>query len=94
VVGAIVAILVGLGLTRAIGSGPEREGAREAFASQRYGVSGSLPEGWRRSPKRLVGLIMPREVLSVGTAPMPAGGGGVCDREPVAALARMRAGTR
>jgi hypothetical protein len=92
VVVVIVAILAALGLNRAIGSGSERERSREAFSSERYGFSGSLPEGWSRSPKRLVSLLMPREVLSVGTAAMAVGRGGNCGREPVAALARMRAG--
>jgi hypothetical protein len=35
---------------------------------------------------------MPREVLSVGTFPMAAGGGGNCGREPVVAIRRMRPG--
>jgi len=35
---------------------------------------------------------VPREVLSVGTFPMPVGGGGNCGREPVAAIRRMRPG--
>jgi hypothetical protein len=63
-----------------------------AFASERYSFRGRLPYGWRRSDARLVPLLMPREVLSVGTFPMPVGGGGNCGREPVAAIRRMRPG--
>jgi hypothetical protein len=55
--------------------------------------AGHLRAAWRRSTERLVpGLAMPREVLSVGTFPMPVGGGGNCGREPVAAIRRMRPG--
>ena len=92
VVAVIVAVLAGLALTRAAGSAPDPGTARVAIASQHFGFSASLPQGWKRAPKRLVPLLMPREVLSVGTAPMPPGGGGNCGREPVAALARMRPG--
>lgn len=92
VVVVIVAVLAGLALTRAAGSAPDPEPAREGIASQRFGFSASLPQGWGRAAERLVPLLMPREVLSVGTAPLPAGGGGNCGREPVAAIARMRPG--
>ena len=61
-------------------------------ASERYAFDGSLPEGWQRSDARLVSLLMPREVLSVGTFSMPVGRGGNCGREPVAAIRRMRPG--
>lgn len=74
------------------GSSPTGNANGGRFASQRFGLSGFLPPGWSRSPRRLVPLLMPREVLSVGTAPMPPGGGGNCHREPVAAIARMRQG--
>jgi hypothetical protein len=63
-----------------------------AFASERYAFEGRLPPGWLRSDARLVPLLMPREVLSVGTFPMPVGGGGNCGREPVTAIRRMRPG--
>jgi hypothetical protein len=63
-----------------------------AVDSERYLFEGRLPPGWQRSDARLVPLLMPREVLSVGTFPMPVGGGGNCGREPVAAIRRMRPG--
>jgi len=62
------------------------------FSSARYALEGTLPSGWQRSEARLVPLLMPREVLSVGNFPMPAGGGGNCGREPVVAIRRMRPG--
>jgi hypothetical protein len=91
IVAVIVAALVAV-LTGAVGSASDPKAARDGFASQRFAFSGSLPSGWNRSARRLVPLLMPREVLSVGTAPMPVGGGGNCGREPVAAIARMRPG--
>jgi hypothetical protein len=63
-----------------------------AFSSRRYALEGTLPAGWRPSRERLVKrLIAPREVLSVGTFPMPPGSGGNCGREPAAAIRRMGA---
>jgi hypothetical protein len=86
---AIVALaaagLLGAGVS---GSGP----SPGAVASEPHAFEGRLPPGWQRSDSRLVPLVMPREVLSVGTFPMPAGGGGNCGREPVAAIRRMRPG--
>jgi hypothetical protein len=93
VVVAFTAALLALALTGAIGSATNpRASARNTFASHRFGFSASLPEGWNRSAQRLVPLLMPREVLSVGTGAMPVGGGGNCGREPVAAIARMKPG--
>jgi|GEM_PF-3432085 len=94
VVGVITVALLALILNRALGA-PVDSGSPNpvrAFASHRFGFSGSLPAGWHRSARQLVPLLMPKEVLSVGTGPMPAGGGGNCGREPVAAIGRMRAG--
>jgi hypothetical protein len=95
-VAVIVAVLAVLALTGAIGSASDRnrihDPSRNAFASDRFGLSGSLPDGWSRSDERLVPLLLPKEILSVGTGPMPIGGGGNCGREPVAAIARMRPG--
>lgn len=96
VVAVIVAVLVALALTGAIGSASDRDriqdASRNGFASDRFGFSGSLPDRWSRSAERLVPLLLPKEILSVGTGPMPIGGGGNCGREPVAAIARMRPG--
>jgi hypothetical protein len=92
VIAVLVAIVVALALSGAAESAPDGSASQGRFSSQRFAFSGSLPQGWSRSPKRLVPQLMPREVLSVGTAPMPVGGGGDCGREPVAAIARMGPG--
>jgi hypothetical protein len=85
---AILALAAGLLGAVVSGSGS----SLRAFSSERYSFEGRLPPGWQRSDARLVPLIMPREVLSVGTFPMPVGGGGNCGREPIAAIRRMRSG--
>jgi hypothetical protein len=93
VVGAIAAVLLALALSHAVGSAADPKASPgDGFASHRFGFSGSLPAGWHRSAKRLVPLLMPRELLSVGTTAMPVGGGGNCGRHPVAAIDRMETG--
>lgn len=89
----IVTLLV-VALVGAIDSSSDpAEPARDEFVSYRYGYSTALPAGWQRSTTRLVPkLILPREILSLGTFAMPIGGGGNCGREPVAAIARMGPG--
>jgi hypothetical protein len=63
------------------------------YASGRFGFSVHIPAGWQRARARLVPkLLSPREILSLGTFPMPAGGGGNCGREPIAAIERMETG--
>ena len=85
--------LVALAATGLDGAGVSGSGSElRAFRSDRYALEGRLPLGWKRSDARLVPLLIPREVLSVGTFPMPVGGGGNCGREPVAAIRRMRPG--
>jgi hypothetical protein len=88
--GLAILALATAGLLGTVVSGSGSSG--RAFASERYSFEGRLPLGWQRSNARLVPLLMPREVLSVGTFPMPVGGGGNCGREPVAAIRRMRPG--
>jgi len=85
---ALAALAAGLVVSGVSGSGS----SLHAFSSERYAFEGRLPPGWLRAEERLVPLISPREVLSVGTFPMPAGGGGNCGREPVVAIRRMRGG--
>jgi hypothetical protein len=87
-IAALAAIAAGLVVSGVSGSGS----SLRAFASDRYAFEGRLPPGWQPAGARLVPLLSPREVLSVGTFPMPAGGGGNCGREPVVAIRRMRPG--
>lgn len=88
--GLAILALAGPGLLGTVVSGSGS--SPRAVGSERYSFQGRLPPGWQRSDARLVPLLMPREVLSVGTFPMPVGGGGNCGREPVAAIRRMRRG--
>ena len=85
---ALAALAAGLAVSGVSGSGS----SLDAFSNERYALEGRLPPGWLRAEDRLVPLLSPREVLSVGTFPMPAGGGGNCGREPVVAIRRMRRG--
>ena len=87
-IAALAAVAAGLVVSGVSGSGS----SLRTYASDRYAFEGRLPPGWLRAGDRLVPLISPREVLSVGTFPMPAGGGGNCGREPVVAIRRMRPG--
>ncbi len=90
--------VLGLGLAALSASGAIVSGAGErsggaVYQDSRHGLEAPLPEGWHASPRRLVDtLLMPSEVFSAGTFPMPVGGGGDCDREPVAALRAMAPG--
>jgi hypothetical protein len=60
-----------------------------------HGVAGRIPPAWNLAQGRLVrNLINPREVMTVGTGPLPAGAGGNCGRYPAAAMAAMRGGDR
>jgi hypothetical protein len=98
---AVVVTTVGLVLSGAAGSAPTKDAAstkdegagRRSYSSRRYGFSLSLPPGWQRAQARLVPkLLSPLEILSVGTFPMPVGGGGNCGRYPIAAIERMQSG--
>jgi hypothetical protein len=90
VVAAVAVVLAAwLGLAGALGAPFER---RAGVKSTAHASAPALPVGWRRSPGRLVPLLMPRERISVGTFPMTVGGGGNCGREPIASIRRMRPG--
>jgi hypothetical protein len=85
--------LAGIGVAGTTVFGSAGDSSTRTYVSDRYGFELGLPAGWQRAKARLVPkLLMPLEILSVGTFPMPAGGGGNCGREPVAAIERMRAG--
>lgn len=95
VAGAVAAglVLVVLGAAGALGGGASGSGHDpRAFVSERYALEGRVPPGWRRARSRLVPMLIPGEVLSVGTFPMRVGRGGNCGREPVASIRRMRKG--
>jgi hypothetical protein len=85
--------LVAVAVSGGIVSGATDRPSGSVHSSGRHAFELPLPAGWRLSPRRLVDtLLMPREVLSAGTFPMPVGGGGNCDREPIAALRAMAPG--
>ncbi len=91
----LLAVLAGIGLVAALGpralAGDSEE--RGTVHSAHYDLSLSLPPGWHASRSRLVTrLLMPREVVSVGTFGMAPGSGGNCGREPARAIGRMRPG--
>jgi hypothetical protein len=92
--GAVAALgLAALSLPGAIVSGAGSRPGGAVYSNGRYALEAPLPEAWHASPRRLVDtLLMPREVFSAGTFPMPVGGGGDCDREPVAAIHAMAPG--
>jgi hypothetical protein len=87
---AVVAIAVAGVLAPGVSGGSDS--SLRYISSAHYSFEGVLEPGWQRADTRLVPLLMPREVLSIGTFSMPAGGGGNCGREPVAAIRRMRRG--
>jgi hypothetical protein len=91
----LAAALAVLGLTAALGA-PYSDGGGEppgAVISDRYDLSLVLPSGWHASRARLVTkLLVPREVVSVGTFGMAPGSGGNCGPEPARAIGRMRPG--
>jgi hypothetical protein len=75
------------------GANKLRPTMRRTYASDRFGYTGSIPLGWRRAPRRLVpNLLDPKEILSLGTFATLVGGGGNCQREPIAAIERMGTG--
>ena len=83
---------IGVAGTAAFGSAESSSSAR-SYGSHRYGFQLELPVGWHPAQARLVPkLLDPLEILSVGTSVLPVGGGGDCDREPVAAIERLRPG--
>jgi hypothetical protein len=89
------AVLAVLGLSAALVA-PASDGGGEpggAVASDRYDLSLELPSGWHASRAPLVTkLLVPREVVSVGTFGMAPGSGGNCGREPARSIGRMRPG--
>lgn len=90
----LAATAIAIALAGAAGSASTNDAAGQGrYASERYGFSASVPAGWRRARTRLVPkLLSPREILSLGTFATPAGGGGNCGREPIAAIERMETG--
>jgi len=95
--GTLLAVAVAafaIALAGAVRSASTNDAAGQArYTSERYGFSTPVPAGWQRARARLVPkLLSPREILSLGTFAMPIGGGGDCDREPIAAIERMETG--
>jgi hypothetical protein len=91
----LVVLVAATGLTAALAVAAPDGGDDDSvvLVSERYDLSLSLPSGWHASRARLVpNLLMPRELVSVGTFGMSPGGGGNCGREPAKAVGRMRPG--
>lgn len=89
-VAAIAGLAWSLGTGSSSGDGPGRGGM---VVNDRLGYSVRPPDGWHVARRRLVPeLLDPREILALGTFPMPVGGGGNCGAEPTAAVRRMRDG--
>ena len=73
---------------------PRADGWR-TYRDESRGIEVRLPPGWHVAAHRLVpALINPRELISLGTGPLPVGGGGNCGRYPEAALEHMHSGDR
>ena len=93
---AALASLLALGAIGVAGTAfgsADGSSSSRSYGSHRYGFQLELPAGWQPGAARLVPkLLDPLEILSVGTSVLPVGGGGDCDREPVAAIERMRPG--
>jgi hypothetical protein len=84
---SLAAALCGaIGLASTGAPGPGR------YSSSRFGFSLPVPAGWHRSRARLVPLLDPREIVSLGNFAMRVGGGGDCGREPSAAIGAMGSG--
>ena len=90
----LAAVVSVLGLTALLATASDGGGERaRTVLSDRYDLFLALPSGWHASRARLVTkLLVPREVVSVGTFGMAPGGGGYCGREPARAIGRMRPG--
>ncbi len=90
---SLVALIAAAPVASALTGGAGGRPSRRVHADERYGYSVPIPDGWRRARGRLVPrLLSPREILTLGTASLPVGGGGNCGREPVAAISRMGPG--
>lgn len=71
------------------------DGGWTTYREPERGLAVGVPPGWHVAPRRLVpALINPRELVSLGTGPLPVGGGGNCGRYPEAALEHMHRGDR
>jgi hypothetical protein len=60
------------------------------FRDRAHAFTVELPSAWKRAPSPLVtSRGDPSEILSLGSGPMPVGGGGECGFYPAAAMAAM-----
>ncbi len=71
-------------------SAPAARSIWKPYSVPEYGLTGSIPPGWHLASRALVPkMLNPREVLSLGTGPLPVGGGGNCGAYPIKAIEAM-----
>lgn len=84
---ALVAAILALGWGS---SAPAARPEWQPFSVPAHGLDGAIPPGWHLAKRVLVPkMIDPREVISLGTGPLPVGGGGNCGAYPIKAIEAM-----
>jgi hypothetical protein len=93
VLGAIAAGVAVVAIVWPFGS--ESESASQpagwtTYTDHRHGFRVTFPSSWRRAPRPLDPMLSnPKEILSLGSGPLPVGGGGDCHLFPAKAMAAM-----
>jgi hypothetical protein len=94
VIASIVASgLVAFAVGRIVGPGTASAGDSPGwttYSDVQNGFTLQFPSSWSQARAKLVpNLLLPGEILSIGTGPMKVGGGGNCGMYPVEAVAAM-----